>query len=66
MKVTADPDTCLASGQCAMLAPETFSQRDDDGTVVVLNDRPPANQRDIVRQAALTCPSGAIRLLEPD
>ena len=64
MKITADTDTCLASGQCAMLAPDTFSQT-DDGTVVVLNDQPPADQHDVVRQAVLTCPSGAIRLTEP-
>ncbi|HEU5473579.1 MAG TPA: ferredoxin [Actinophytocola sp.] len=66
MRLTADTTTCVASGQCAMLAPETFGQRADDGTVILLNSEPPADQRDTARQAALICPSGAIQIVEPD
>jgi ferredoxin len=65
IKVTADTGVCVASGQCAMLAPRIFDQRDDDGTVIVLTEHPPAEAHDLVRQAELTCPSGAIRLVEP-
>jgi ferredoxin len=64
MKVTADTEICIASGQCAMLAPRIFDQRDDDGRVVVLDEQPPDGEHDLARQAELTCPSGAIRILE--
>lgn len=64
MKVRADTTTCVASGQCALLAPDTFDQRDDDGIVVVLNDEPSPEQRETVRQAVLSCPSGALWLVE--
>jgi ferredoxin len=41
-----------------------FGQRDDDGTVVLLNDRPPENEHDSVRQAADSCPAQAITIEE--
>lgn len=65
MKVTADTDICLASGQCVLLAPQIFDQRDDDGIVVTLSQEPSPEQEDAVRQAVLTCPSGALRLTAP-
>ncbi len=65
MKVHADTSVCVASGQCALLAPETFDQRDDDGTVVLRDDEPPPEHQDAARQAVLTCPSGALRIVEP-
>jgi ferredoxin len=49
-----------------MLAPEIFGQREDDGTVVLLNSEPWPDQRDAARQAALVCPSGAIRVVATD
>lgn len=64
MKVVADTDLCVASGQCALLVPSVFDQRDADGIVVVLADRPVAAQHDQVRHAVLGCPSGALRLAE--
>ena len=63
MKVFADTSVCVASGQCALLAPETFDQRDDDGIVVVRDDQPSPEHEDVVRQAVLTCPSGALRIV---
>ena len=64
MKVTADPEICLASGQCVLLAPRTFTQRDEDGIVELLTADPTPDQHDAVRHAVLTCPSGALRLTE--
>lgn len=55
----------MASGQCALLAPDTFDQRDDDGTVLLRDEEPPPAHHDVVRQAVLTCPSGALRIVEP-
>jgi ferredoxin len=64
MKVIIDQDRCVASGQCVMAAAEVFDQRDEDGIVVLLNDNPPAEQADDVRQAAAVCPALAITIEE--
>jgi ferredoxin len=60
MKVTIDTDKCIASGQCVLSAPDVFDQRDDDGLVILLNDNPPPQLADDVRQAAALCPALAI------
>jgi ferredoxin len=62
MKVTVDTSKCVASGQCALTAPEVFDQSEDDGTVVVLDAEPPAEQHELVRHSELNCPAAAIRL----
>ncbi|GFG86542.1 ferredoxin [Mycolicibacter algericus] len=64
MKVTANQDICASSGQCVGFAPRVFDQRDEDGVVVVLDENPPAELADAVRQAARVCPSGAIKIVE--
>jgi ferredoxin len=64
MMVIIDQDRCVASGQCVMAAGEVFDQRDEDGIVVLLNDNPPAEQADDVRQAAAVCPALAITIEE--
>jgi ferredoxin len=64
VKVIVFPDKCVSAGQCGELAPRVFDQRDDDGTVVLLNDRPPENEHDSVRQAADSCPAQAIMIEE--
>ena len=64
MKVTADQDMCASSGNCVMRAPEVFDQRDDDGVVVVLDDNPPDDLADAVRDAAANCPTRAIQIEE--
>ncbi|MEU7382882.1 ferredoxin [Streptomyces sp. NPDC088770] len=64
MKVLIDQDTCVASGQCVLTAADVFDQRDEDGIAVLLDDTPPADRADDVRQAAAVCPARAIRLEE--
>lgn len=64
MKVIVDQDKCVASGQCVMTAGEVFDQRDEDGIAVLLNENPPAEVADDVRQAAAICPALAIRIEE--
>ncbi|MFF4528981.1 ferredoxin [Streptomyces sp. NPDC001407] len=54
---------CVGSGQCVMLTPDVFDQ-DDDGLVVLLQEAPPEDVHDDVRQAAMTCPTQVIRLDE--
>lgn len=60
MKVRVERDRCIAVGNCAAIAPAVFDQRDDDGTVVLLDATPPQDQHDPVRDAALRCPAAAI------
>lgn len=62
MKVLVHQDKCVSAGQCAMLAPEVFDQRDSDGVVVLLNAYPPTDQNNDVRDAADACPARAIEI----
>lgn len=62
LKIETDVDRCMGTGVCALTAPEVFTQRDDDGTVVVKVAEPGAELREMARAAADNCPSGAIRL----
>ncbi|MFE0378775.1 ferredoxin [Streptomyces inhibens] len=48
MHVSVDQDKCCGAGQCVLLAPEVFDQREEDGTVVLLNPEPPAQRADDV------------------
>jgi ferredoxin len=64
MRVEVDVPKCVASGQCVLLAPEVFDQREEDGMVVLLDKNPPAELHDAVRESATICPATAIRLWE--
>jgi len=61
-KVTVDQDRCCGSGQCVLLAPEVFDQRDEDGIVVLLEPEPADELEPKVREAAMVCPAAAITL----
>lgn len=64
MHITVDQDTCCSAGQCVLLAPEVFDQRDEDGIAVPLDPEPPEQLHATVREAADVCPAAAIRLGE--
>ncbi|EKX66861.1 ferredoxin [Streptomyces ipomoeae] len=64
MRVEVDVPKCVASGQCVMLAPDVFDQREEDGTVVLLDEAPSNELHDAVRESATVCPAAAIRLVE--
>jgi ferredoxin len=64
MEVAVHQDKCVGAGQCVLLAPDVFDQRDEDGVVVLLRENPPAELHDDVRQAAQVCPALAIELDE--
>ncbi|MGW5645323.1 ferredoxin [Saccharopolyspora sp. NPDC003752] len=61
MWITADTELCAGAGQCALTAPAVFDQRDEDGTVMLLQPEPPADTHEAVRQAVLLCPTRAIQ-----
>lgn len=64
MKVEIDDVKCVAAGQCVLLAPDVFDQREEDGIVVLLDDQPTPDSHAAVRESALVCPAAAIRLIE--
>ncbi|MFJ4846275.1 ferredoxin [Streptomyces sp. NPDC088733] len=64
MIITVEEDKCVAGGQCVVAAPEVFDQREDDGVVILLQEKPSAAEFDRVRTAATICPAAAIRLAE--
>ena len=64
MKVTVDQDKCCGAGQCVLLAPDVFDQRDEDGIVVLLDESPEESLHGVVREAASVCPAAAIDLKE--
>ncbi|MFC7310311.1 ferredoxin [Streptomyces monticola] len=64
MKITVDHEKCCAAGQCAMLAPDVFDQREEDGLAVVLDAEPDAALHGAVREAAAFCPAAAIQVEE--
>ncbi|MFS8197515.1 ferredoxin [Streptomyces sp. CWNU-52B] len=64
MKITVDEDKCCGAGQCVLIAPEVFDQRDEDGIVVLLDATPAADRHEVVRESAAICPGAAIHLHE--
>jgi ferredoxin len=64
MRVSADRILCCGSGECVLAAPDVFCQDCGDGLVHLLTHDPPLHSHAAVREAALTCPSGAITVDE--
>jgi ferredoxin len=64
MLVSVDPDRCCSSGQCVLALPEVFDQHEDDGTVLLLQPRPPQELLAAVRTTASICPGRAISVQE--
>ncbi|MFF8839321.1 ferredoxin [Streptomyces sp. NPDC015130] len=62
MEVHVDRDRCLGAGMCALTAPRVFDQDEEEGLVVLLDARPPEEQRAAVRVAAGVCPASVITL----
>ena len=60
MRVRVDRDRCIGSGMCVLSAPEIFDQDEDDGVVVLLDERPPAGAHAAVLDAAERCPAAVI------
>ncbi|MBP2320408.1 ferredoxin [Kibdelosporangium banguiense] len=64
MKVGVATGKCVAAGQCVLLAPEVFDQREEDGVVVLLDETPGPEHHEAVRESAMVCPAAAIHLAE--
>jgi ferredoxin len=64
MRVEVEPEKCIASGQCVLIAGTVFDQDEDDGTVVLKTDDVPPGDEDAIRDAARICPARAIRTVD--
>jgi len=59
MHVTVNYDVCASTGTCMQVCPEVFEVR-SDGYLYVLDENPPEELRDKVKEAEDLCPTGAI------
>ncbi|MEV5427812.1 ferredoxin [Streptomyces sp. NPDC052701] len=59
MRIDIDRDVCIGAGQCALTAPDVFTQ-DDDGYSTLLPGRADGGGSPLVREAARACPVSAI------
>ncbi|MCJ1676714.1 ferredoxin [Streptomyces sp. APSN-46.1] len=64
MRISIDTAVCIGAGQCALTAPEVFTQ-DDDGFSELLPGREGGHGSALVREAARACPVSAISVREP-
>jgi ferredoxin len=63
MRIDADRSVCEGHGMCEATSHEYF-ELDDTATVVVVNETPPEDDRDLVRAAVDACPVSALKLIE--
>ncbi|MFJ2034327.1 ferredoxin [Streptosporangium sp. NPDC087985] len=63
MRIKADSDLCVGSGQCVLTEPAVFDQ-DDDGIVALLTDHPDDQTAAQARHAVTLCPSRALSILQ--
>ncbi|MDH6293240.1 ferredoxin [Rhodococcus opacus] len=61
-RVKADIDKCIGAGTCVRVASAVFSQDDDSGLVVVLDDAPDDAPRAAVENAVRLCPTHALHI----
>lgn len=63
MRIVADRDICVGSGQCVLTEPAVFDQ-DDDGIVVLLTEQPEGEQAQHTQEAVWLCPSQALSIMD--
>ncbi|MEW2304511.1 ferredoxin [Streptomyces sp. NPDC006655] len=63
MEIDIDRDVCIGAGQCALTAPNVFTQ-DDDGFSALQPGMADGGGDPLVKEAARACPVQAITLEE--
>ena len=64
MEIEIVEGRCVGAGECAWIAPTVFTQRESDGLVLLLKARPGPDEAAFAREAAMLCPTRAIRIIE--
>jgi ferredoxin len=64
VRIIADTDRCIGSGQCVLRERAVFGLDEEEGTVVVLTPQPTGSAAEQAREAARHCPSGALTVTE--
>ncbi|MBC3191095.1 ferredoxin [Pseudonocardia sp. C8] len=65
MRIVLDESKCSGLGMCEAEAPDLFEVQ-DDGSLRVLDDRPPEDQYEVARAACDACPTEALSIVEDD
>jgi ferredoxin len=63
MRVVVDWNLCESNALCMGIAPEVFEVGEDD-QLSLLMEEPPEHLRSKLQQAVLSCPKGAIKLID--
>lgn len=63
MKVKVNKDTCIGCGACAAIC-DTVFELDDEGLSVAKKEEVKDDEKQAVRDAADSCPTGAIEVEE--
>ena len=63
MRVVVNFDRCQGNANCMDKAPAVFEVL-VDGTLVVLAEQPPEDERSNVEEAVRVCPTGAIKVVD--
>jgi ferredoxin len=64
MKVTVDTSKCSGFASCVLSAPEVFDLDEAANVAAVIDSQPAVALRADVREAARSCPTGAVILTE--
>jgi len=63
MKAKVNKDICIGCGACQAIEPDVF-ELEDDGLAICKMEAIEAEKQDDVRDAADSCPTGAIEIEE--
>jgi ferredoxin len=63
MRIVVDHNKCTGLGMCEAEAPDLFEVQ-DDGSLIVLEERPAADQREALEAAVEACPTEALSIAE--
>lgn len=63
MRVVVDHKKCTGLGMCEAEAPDLFEVQ-EDGSLLLLQERPGEDARAVAEAAVASCPTEAIRIVE--
>lgn len=65
MRIVVDQEKCSALGICESVAPDLFEVQ-DDGSLVILDEKPGNSLHDAAREAVEGCPTAALTIIEDE